>query len=223
MKTTKNLIFLAIILFSMAAVTHETKSQSYISGSAGMDFSTLQVYFGGKIAPIYSDEDKLSIGFSTPITLTGHYTYQPLYSTAINSQDRSYNMNIIANVAAAINLSYQIDDDLSFKIRAGYGTLGNSEPMSFSLDENNMPTNSAMDYLAFGTHLDLGVQYQKLELRFINLINYHQLFAHYHVTDSFFVGLGYRQLNQLIEQPGNSFPKSPSTLQATAGIRWGKR
>jgi hypothetical protein len=222
MKTTKILIVLAVILITMGTAARKSFGQSYISGSAGADFSTLQVFFGGKLAPIYNDDDKLNIGLSTPITLTGHYAYDPIVSTAINSPGSSTNINLVLTASAVLNLSYRVNDDISFRLGAGYGTLANSEPMSVSFGGNNSPSNEPMDYITFGTHLDVGVQYQKFDLSFANLINYHQAFLTYNLTDAFFAGLGYRQLNQLIVKEGNSFPKSPSTFQVTAGIRWGK-
>lgn len=190
MKTSKIHIFLVVIFLTMGTAARKSFGQTYISGSVGKEFSTLQVYFGGKLAPIYRDEEKLHIGFSTPISLTGHYTYEPILSTAINSQGKPGNVNLVLTASAAINSSYWVNDDISFRIAAGYGTLANSEPISVALGSNNSPSNEPMDYLTFGTHLDIGVQYRKIELSFANLINYHQAFLTYNLTDAFFARIG---------------------------------
>lgn len=215
-------IYFTAIVFAMTLSVCKSYGQSNLSLSAGPDFSTLQAIFGGQIAPLYNSEEKLRLGLHTPISLTGHYTYNPIASTSVNSQGSQYNVNLVVTASASLNLSYRVDDDISVRVGAGYGALANSEPMSMTLDSNNMPSNEALDYLTFGTQVDLGLQYQKFNLSFAHLINFNQAFLTYMVNNALYAGIGYRQLNQLVYSSGNSLPKKPSSFQATIGLRWGK-
>lgn len=210
-----------VMLYVMTGFFQMGYAQGQLSLSGGTDFASLQLLLDGKITPVY-DNETVSIGAATPFSLTLNYTFDPFLSTAVNNQGTEQNLNALLTLAAAGYLTYAVADDFAIKGMVGYGTAVNSEPWGVTIDENGQPTNEPFDYLGYGLFLDLSANYKKIGLKFTNLGDLNQLFATYNVTNKFFLGLGYREINRVYLSKANGTPQVPSKFQATLGINWNR-